>query len=134
MLNFLQRIGKALMLPIAVFTSGSVIASPRPKKDLLNIPFMAAAGDAVFANLALLFALGIAVGLAKDGNGAAALAGAVGYFVLTKGTAAINENINMAILGGIISGAIAGTLYNRFHDMKLPEWLGFLLGNASFRL
>ncbi|MFP3122087.1 N-acetylglucosamine-specific PTS transporter subunit IIBC [Ectobacillus funiculus] len=127
MLNFLQRIGKALMLPIAVLPAAALLLR-LGQKDLLNIPFMAAAGDAVFANLALLFALGIAVGLAKDGNGAAALAGAVGYFVLTKGTAAINENINMAILGGIISGAIAGTLYNRFHDMKLPEWLGFFAG------
>ncbi|MFB9757393.1 N-acetylglucosamine-specific PTS transporter subunit IIBC [Ectobacillus funiculus] len=127
MLNFLQKIGKALMLPIAVLPAAALLLR-LGQKDLLNIPFMASAGDAVFANLALLFALGIAVGLAKDGNGAAALAGAVGYFVLTKGTAAINENINMAVLGGIISGAVAGVLYNRFHDMKLPEWLGFFAG------
>ncbi|GAA3318463.1 hypothetical protein GCM10020331_021360 [Ectobacillus funiculus] len=106
-------------------TSGSIIASFRTKKDLLNIPFMASAGDAVFANLALLFALGIAVGLAKDGNGAAALAGAVGYFVLTKGTAAINENINMAVLGGLSPGRLPVSYIIVFHDMKLPEWLGF---------
>ncbi|MDQ0242697.1 PTS system N-acetylglucosamine-specific IIC component [Bacillus fengqiuensis] len=127
MLGFLQRIGKALMLPIAVLPAAALLLR-LGQKDLLNIPFMAAAGDAVFANLALLFALGIAVGLAKDGNGAAALAGAVGYFVLTKGTAAINESINMAILGGIISGVVAGLLYNRFHDIKMPEWLGFFAG------
>lgn len=127
MLGFLQRIGKALMLPIAVLPAAALLLR-LGQKDLLDIPFMAAAGDAVFANLALLFALGIAVGLAKDGNGAAALAGAVGYFVLTKGTAAINDSIDMAVLGGIISGVVAGLLYNRFHDIKMPEWLGFFAG------
>ena len=127
MLNFLQRIGKALMLPIAVLPAAALLLR-LGQEDLLNIPFMAAAGDALFANLALLFALGIAIGLSKDGNGAAALAGAVGYFVLTNGTAAINEDINMAVLGGIISGVVAGLLYNRFHDIKLPEWLGFFAG------
>ncbi len=102
MLGFLQRIGKALMLPIAVLPAAALLLR-LGQPDLLNIPFIAAAGDAVFSNLALLFAIGVAVGLAKDGNGAAALAGAVGYFVLTKGTAAINEEVNMAVLGGIIS-------------------------------
>jgi N-acetylglucosamine PTS system EIICBA or EIICB component len=127
MLGFLQRIGKALMLPIAVLPAAALLLR-LGQKDLLNIPFMAAAGDAIFANLALLFAIGIAVGLAKDGNGAAGLAGAIGYFVLTKGTVAIDKDINMAILGGIISGVVAGLLYNRFHDIKLPEWLGFFAG------
>lgn len=127
MIGFLQRIGKALMLPIAVLPAAALLLR-LGQDDLLKIPFMAAAGEAVFANLALLFAIGIAVGLAKDGNGAAGLAGAVGYFVLTKGTAAIDENINMAILGGIISGIVAGVLYNRFHAIKMPEWLGFFAG------
>jgi PTS system N-acetylglucosamine-specific IIC component len=127
MLGFLQRIGRALMLPIAVLPAAGLLLR-FGQKDLLDIPFIAAGGDAIFSNLALLFAIGVAVGLAKDGNGAAALAGAVGYFVLTKGTAAINEDINMAVLGGIISGVVAGLLYNRYHDIKLPEWLGFFGG------
>jgi N-acetylglucosamine PTS system EIICBA or EIICB component len=127
MLGFLQRIGKALMLPIAVLPAAGLLLR-FGQKDLLDIPFIAAGGEAIFSNLALLFAIGVAVGLAKDGNGAAALAGAVGYFVLTKGTAAINEDINMAVLGGIISGVVAGLLYNRYHDIKLPEWLGFFGG------
>ncbi len=127
MLGFLQRIGKALMLPIAVLPAAALLLR-LGQPDLLNIPFIAAAGDAVFSNLALLFAIGVAVGITKDGNGAAALAGAVGYFVLTKGTAAINEEVNMAVLGGIVSGAIAGMLYNRYHDKKLPDWLGFFGG------
>jgi N-acetylglucosamine PTS system EIICBA or EIICB component len=127
MLGFLQRIGKALMLPIAVLPAAALLLR-LGQDDLLKIPFMAAAGDAIFANLALLFAIGIAVGLAKDNNGAAGLAGAIGYLVLTKGTAAIDKDINMAILGGIIAGVVAGLLYNRFHEIKLPEWLGFFAG------
>ncbi|TYR79748.1 PTS N-acetyl glucosamine transporter subunit IIABC [Priestia megaterium] len=127
MLNFLQRIGKSLMLPIAVLPAAALLLR-LGQPDLLDIPFMAQAGDAIFANLALLFALGIAVGLSKDGSGAAALAGVVGYFVLTKGTAAINEEINMGVLGGIVAGVVAGLLYNRFSEIKLPEWLGFFAG------
>lgn len=127
MLGFLQRIGRALMLPIAVLPVAALMLR-LGQPDLLDIPFVAAAGDAVFANLALLFAIGVAVGLAKDGNGAAGLAGLIGYFVLTKGTAAINETINMAVLGGILSGIVAGLLYNRFHDIRLPDYLGFFGG------
>ncbi|MBM7703711.1 N-acetylglucosamine-specific PTS transporter subunit IIBC [Metabacillus iocasae] len=127
MLGFLQRIGRALMLPIAVLPAAALLLR-LGQEDLFDIPFMAQAGDAIFANLALLFAIGVAVGIAKDGNGAAGLAGAIGYLVLTYGTAAINEKIDMAILAGIISGVVAGLLYNRFHDMKLPEWLGFFAG------
>lgn len=127
MLGFLQRLGKALMLPIAVLpAAGLLLRLGQP--DLLNIPFIAAAGDAVFSNLALIFAIGVAIGFAKDGNGAAALAGAIGYFVLTKGAAAIDKDINMSVLGGIISGVIAGLLYNRYRDIKLPDWLGFFGG------
>src|SRR6478752_4741009 len=127
MLNFLQRIGKSLMLPIAVLPAAALLLR-LGQKDLLDIPFMAQAGDAIFANLALLFALGIAVGLSKDGSGAAALAGVVGYFVLTKGTVAIDKDINMGVLGGIVSGVTAGLLYNRVSAIKLPEWLGFFAG------
>ncbi|MEB3752333.1 PTS system N-acetylglucosamine-specific EIICBA component [Geobacillus icigianus] len=127
MLGFLQRLGKALMLPIAVLPAAGLLLR-LGKPDLLDIPFIAAAGDAVFSNLALIFAIGVAIGFAKDGNGAAALAGAIGCFVLTKGAAAIDKDINMSVLGGIISGVIAGLLYNRYHDIKLPDWLGFFGG------
>lgn len=127
MLGFLQRIGKALMLPIAALPAAALLLR-LGQEDLLNIPFMSAAGDAVFANLALIFAIGVAVGLSKDGNGAAALAGAIGFFVLSNGTAAIDDHINMGVLGGILSGVIAGLLYNKYHDIKLPDWLGFFGG------
>ncbi|PLS02065.1 N-acetylglucosamine-specific PTS transporter subunit IIBC [Neobacillus cucumis] len=127
MLGFLQRIGKALMLPIAVLpAAGLLLRFGQP--DLLDIPFIANAGNAIFANLALIFAIGVAIGFAKDSNGAAALSGAIGYLVLTEGTKAIDKNINMGVLGGIIAGIIAGLLYNRYRDIKLPEWLGFFSG------
>jgi len=123
----LQSIGKALMLPIAVLPAAALLlrfGAP----DLLNIPFIEKAGAAVFGNLALLFAIGIAVGLAKDNNGAAGLAGAIGYLILTEGLKAINPELNMSVLAGIISGIEAGILYNRFYDIKLPEFLGFFGG------
>ncbi|MDQ0482100.1 N-acetylglucosamine-specific PTS transporter subunit IIBC [Guptibacillus hwajinpoensis] len=127
MLGALQRIGKSLMLPIAVLPAAALLLR-LGQEDFLDIPFVAAAGGAIFENLALIFAIGVAIGFSKDGNGAAGLAGAIGYLVLTQGTMAINENINMAILGGILSGIVAGLLYNRFHDIKLPTWLGFFGG------
>ncbi|SFC86066.1 PTS system, N-acetylglucosamine-specific IIC component [Bacillus sp. OV322] len=127
MLGFLQRIGKALMLPIAVLpAAGLLLRFGQP--DLLNIPFILNAGNAVFANLPLIFAIGVAMGFAKDSNGAAALSGAIGYLVLTEGAKSLDKGINMGVLGGIIAGIIAGLLYNRFHDIKLPEWLGFFSG------
>ncbi|MGA5689867.1 N-acetylglucosamine-specific PTS transporter subunit IIBC [Cytobacillus pseudoceanisediminis] len=127
MLGFLQKIGKSLMLPIAVMPAAALLLR-LGQDDLLGIPFISAAGNAVFGHLALLIAIGIAIGFSKDGSGAAALAGAVGYFVLTEGAAAINETVNMGVFGGIISGIIAGLLYNKYHDIRLPEWLGFFGG------
>ena len=83
----LQRIGRALMLPIAVLPlAGVLLRLGQP--DLLDLPFISAAGNAVFAHLGLLFAAGIAVGLAKENNGAAGLAGVVCFLVLTEGAIA----------------------------------------------
>ncbi|WP_207280514.1 PTS transporter subunit EIIC [Thermanaerovibrio acidaminovorans] len=86
------------------------------------------AGGAIFDNLPLVFAIGVAVGFAFDGAGAAALAGAVGYLTLTKAMVTINKDINMGVLAGILSGIVAGQLYNRFHHIKLPDFLGFFGG------
>src|SRR5215470_18518984 len=83
-----QRLGRALMLPIAVMPLAALLLR-LGQPDLLNIPFVAAAGDAIFANLGILFAVGVAVGLAKETHGAAGLAGAVGYFVTTKAGVAL---------------------------------------------
>ena len=90
----LQPLGRALMLPIAVLpVAGLLLRLGQP--DMLNIAFVASAGDAIFHNLGLLFAIGVAVGFAKDGNGAAALAGAADSSVTPRpiriGAAAISE-------------------------------------------
>ncbi len=127
MLGGLQRIGKSLMLPIAVLPAAALLLR-LGQEDLLDIPFVAAAGGAIFDNLALIFAIGVAIGFSKDGSGAAGLSGAIGYLVLTQGAQSIDKEIEMAVLGGIISGIVAGLLYNRFHDIKLPSWLGFFGG------
>ncbi|UMX68384.1 PTS transporter subunit EIIC [Klebsiella pneumoniae] len=70
--------------------------------DLLNVPFIAQAGWAIFDNLALIFAIGVASSWSMDNAGSAALAGAVGYFVMTKAMVTINPEINMDVLVGII--------------------------------
>lgn len=127
MLGFLQRIGKSLMLPIAALPAAALLLR-LGQPDLFNVPFIAAAGNAVFSNLALIFAIGIAVGFAKDNNGAAALAGAMGFFVLNACATSLNKTINLGVLGGIVAGIIAGMLYNRYHTIKLPDWLAFFGG------
>lgn len=126
-LGKLQKLGKALMLPVAVLPVAGILLR-LGQEDLLNIPFISAAGDAILGQLPLLFAIGVAVGLSFDSSGAAGLAGAIGYFVLTEGAGAINEEINMGVLAGIIAGIVAGNLYNKFHDIELPDWLGFFGG------
>ncbi|NLV76254.1 MAG: PTS transporter subunit EIIC [Tissierellia bacterium] len=123
----LQKLGRALMLPVAVLPIAGLLLR-LGADDVLNIPFISSAGDAILGNLPIIFAIGVAVGFAFDNSGAAGLAGAVGYFVLTAGAAVINDTINMGVLGGIIAGVVAGNLYNKYHDIKLPEWLGFFGG------
>jgi len=130
MFNLLQRIGKALMTPIAVLPVAAL---------LLRLGFgdifdgqiaiiMKSAGDAVFSNLDLLFGIGIAYGLAKNNDGAAALSGAIGVLIAKAVYLSIDKDVNMGVFVGIIIGVLAGTLYNRFHDIKLPEFLGFFGG------
>lgn len=148
----LQPLGRALMLPIAVLpVAGLLLRLGQP--DLLNVAFIAAAGDAIFSNLGLLFAIGVAVGLARENHGAAGLAGAVGFLVATKGAQVLIAVPPSAIAGftgaaqalaadafkaaaiaklsvpaGIVSGLLAGWLYNRYRDIKLPEYLAFFGG------
>jgi N-acetylglucosamine PTS system EIICBA or EIICB component len=122
-----QKLGRALMLPIAVLpVAGLLLRLGQP--DLLNIKWIAQAGDAIFANLALVFAIGVAVGFAKENHGAAGLAGAIGYLILTAVLKSINDKLDMGVLAGILCGIVAGNLYNRFKDIKLPEYLAFFGG------
>jgi len=129
MFNLLQKIGKALMTPIAVLPVAALLL----RLGFGDIPFldgqialiMKNAGDAIFSNLDMLFGIGIAYGLAKNNDGAAALSGAIGVLIAKAVYISIDKDVNMGVFVGIIVGVLAGTLYNRFYDIKLPEFLGF---------
>lgn len=125
----LQSVGKSLMLPVAVMPTAAVLMR-FGADDVLDIDFLEKAGGAIFDNLPILFAIGIAFGLTRDknDNGAAGLAGFVCYSVLNASLKSINAEINMGIFAGLISGLMAGFLYNRFYTIQLPEFLGFFSG------
>jgi PTS system N-acetylglucosamine-specific IIC component len=151
-LETLQLLGRALMLPIAVLPiAGLLLRIGQP--DLLDIAFVSAAGAAIFENLGILFAIGVAVGFARDGNGAAALAGVTCYLVTTTGaqtfltappeigaglpeaaaalaakTWALTQVDKLEVPIGILSGLIGGKFYNRFATIALPEYLAFFGG------
>ncbi len=130
MFNLFQRIGKALMTPIAVLPVAALLLR-LGFGDIFDgqiAEIMKAAGDAIFSNLDLLFGIGIAYGLAKNSDGAAALAGAIGVLIAKAVYLSIDKDVNMGVFVGIIIGVLAGTLYNRYHDIKLPEFLGFFGG------
>ncbi|HLR41482.1 MAG TPA: N-acetylglucosamine-specific PTS transporter subunit IIBC [Virgibacillus sp.] len=127
MLNYLQRLGKSLMLPIAMLPAAALLVR-FGADDMLDIPFVNQAGSGILDNLGIIFAIGIAIGFSRDGNGAAALSGAAGYLVLVGGYEAINSELDLGVLAGIISGITAGHLYNKFHDIQLPEFLAFFGG------
>ena len=123
----LVQLGRALMLPIAVLPiAGLLLRLGQP--DLLNIAFLSEAGGAVFNNLPVIFAIGVAIGFAHENHGAAALAAFMGYIILTAALKALDKTIDMGVLGGIIAGALAGFLYNRYRAVKLPPYLAFFGG------
>ena len=148
----LQPLGRALMLPIAVLPiAGLLLRLGQP--DLLDIAFISAAGDAIFSHLGLLFAIGVATGFARDGNGAACLAGVVCFLVATeagKVLITVAPDVSAGLTGvsadfaiaawkakamarldvpiGILSGLAGGTLYNRYSTIELPEYLAFFGG------
>jgi PTS system N-acetylglucosamine-specific IIC component len=149
----LQPLGRALMLPIAVLPiAGMLLRLGQP--DMLDIRFVAAAGEAIFSNLGLLFAIGVAVGLARENHGAAGLAGVVAYLVTVEGAKTLltvppdalaafsdqaakdlaaaawrtKELAKLSVPAGILSGLTAGWLYNRYATIKLPDYLAFFGG------
>jgi PTS system N-acetylglucosamine-specific IIC component len=128
----LQRIGRSLMLPIAVLPAAGILLR-FGQADVLNIPWLADAGGAIFGALPLLFAIGVAIGFTAD-VGTAGIAGAVGYWVFTAvlgdiSTVVYPESaVDMGVLAGILMGLVAAYLYERFHTIKLPEWLAFFGG------
>ena len=152
LISKLQPIGRALMLPIAVLPVAALLLR-LGQPDLLDVAAIAAAGDAIFSNLGLLFAIGVAVGLAHENHGAAGLAAVVGYLVATQGAkvlidvppdviANVPEQLKdmaaaayrakelgkLSVPVGLLSGLIAGWAYNRFNDIRLPSYLAFFGG------
>src|SRR5699024_11677080 len=71
-LNYLQRLGKSLMLPVAMLPAAALLVR-FGADDMLDIPFVNQAGSGILDNLGIIFAIGIAIGFSRDGNGAAAL-------------------------------------------------------------
>ncbi|WP_368993704.1 glucose-specific PTS transporter subunit IIBC [Caldifermentibacillus hisashii] len=157
----LQKAGKALMLPVALLPAAGLllgIGNAIGQENMIDVlPFLQAdwiqlignviedAGNIIFSNLALLFAAGVAIGLA--GDGVAALAAIVGYLVMNQvmgswiGLTAENIGTNPStasvlgiptlqtgVFGGIIVGLIAAYCYNKYHDINMPTFLGFFAG------
>ncbi|MEV4392193.1 PTS transporter subunit EIIC [Nonomuraea sp. NPDC049607] len=173
-MNVLQRLGRSLMLPIAALPAAALLSrfgqpdmlgSNGPASGgLADVPgfawmsqvaaVLAAAGDALFQNLPLLFAVGVAIGFARKADGSTALAAVVGYLVFDRVTKVmffgsdirdtvamrqvqdegIKEVINYGmqnptkVLGGIVMGLVTALLWQRFHRIKLPSWLAFFGG------
>ena len=140
----LQKIGKALMLPVAVLPVAGLLLGIG-SSNFSFIPavvnqIMAAGGGAIFGNLPIIFAVGVALGLAEN-DGVAAIAAVVGFVVMvaTMGVMAGVFGITPAmvlgmksmetgVFGGIIIGAVAASLFNRYYRIELPQYLGFFSG------
>jgi PTS system glucose-specific IIC component len=145
--SLLQKIGKCMMLPVSVLPVAGILLGVG-SANFSWLPeivsqIMAASGNAIFANLPLLFAIGVAIGL-TDNDGVAALAGTVGFVVFLAAlgicaklrgieTTAIMgiQSIETGVFGGIIVGLIAASVFNRFYRIQLPSYLGFFAGKRS---
>ncbi|RDW20606.1 glucose-specific PTS transporter subunit IIBC [Oceanobacillus chungangensis] len=162
-----QQFGKSFMLPIAILPAaglllgiGGALSNPNtvsayPVLDYAWLQaiftIMSSAGNIVFANLPVIFAVGVAIGLAKSDKGTAGLAALIGYLVMNatmnailiitgnlaadnlsavgQGTALGIQTLESGVFGGIIVGIMAGLLHNRFNKIELPQFLGFFGGS-----
>src|SRR6188472_1931943 len=145
--SFLQKIGKCMMLPVSVLPVAGILLGVGSANfswlpESLSL-IMAKSGDAIFGNLPLLFAIGIAIGLTEN-DGVAALAGTVGWvvFLAAMGVCAKLQGIEVkpimgipsietGVFGGIVVGMIAAWAFNRFYRIQLPSYLGFFAGKRS---
>ncbi|MGE6489181.1 glucose-specific PTS transporter subunit IIBC [Paenisporosarcina sp. NPDC076898] len=158
----MQKVGKALMLPVALLPAAGILlafgTSFAQDSFIEAVPFMGAdwiqkllfimaqAGGVVFDNLPLLFAVGVAIGLA-GGDGVAGLAAIIGYLIMNVTMKAIGNitpemvtespayatvlgtpTLQTGVFGGIIVGVLAAFLYNKFFNIQLPQFLGFFAG------
>ena len=145
--SLLQKIGKCMMLPVSVLPVAGILLGVGSANfswlPAIVSQVMAASGNAIFANLPLLFAIGVAIGLTEN-DGVAALAGTVGYvvFLATMGVFAKLRgiptsdimgipSIETGVFGGIIAGLVAAWAFNRFYKIKLPSYLGFFAGKRA---
>ena len=140
----LQKIGKALMLPVAVLPVAGILLGVGSAgfpfiPDLIS-SIMAQAGGSVFGNLPVIFAIGTAIGLTEN-DGVSSVASVVGFAVMlgTMGTMANFlglepstvmgiATIDTGVFGGIIAGILASMMFNRFYRIELPDYLGFFAG------
>ncbi|MBG0754040.1 PTS glucose transporter subunit IIBC [Vibrio cidicii] len=109
---------------------------------------MLAAGEGVFGNMQLMFAVGVALGLSKGNDGAAALAGLVGLIIMNASLGIVTglrgletdatimgvSTLQTGVFGGVIIGAVAALMYNRFYAIRLPEYLGFFAGKRFVQI
>lgn len=157
----LQRIGKALMLPVALLPAAGLLLAFgnlfMNEALLVNAPYLRAdwiqliasvmeqSGNIVFANLPLIFSVGVAIGL-SDGDGVAGLAAIVGFLIMNVSmgtfvgvttdmlsnpmytTVVGVPTLQTGVFGGIIMGLIASAMYNKFYRIELPPYLGFFAG------
>ncbi|MER5614246.1 PTS transporter subunit EIIC [Streptomyces sp. NPDC057575] len=156
-MSVMQRIGRSLMLPVAVLPAAALLVR-LGNNDMLGrasfpdfvtkiASFMAAGGNAILDNMALLFAVGIAIGFAKKSDGSTALAAVTGYLVFQKVLATFTDSnlpqvatvvdgkvvmtdapVDAKVLGGVVMGIVVALLYQKFYRTKLPAWAGFFGG------
>lgn len=157
----LQKVGKSLMLPVSVLPVAGILLGVGAANFSFLPEFvshlMEQAGGSVFGQMALLFAVGVALGFTKN-DGVAGLSAIVGYGIMTATlsvvagieikdviaaagdissdeinalTAAINNKYNTGVLGGIFVGGLAGWAFNKFYTIQLPEYLGFFAGKRA---
>ena len=129
----LQNLGRAMLLPVAAMPLAGLVMR-LSASDMLNMPILGAAGNAVFGNLDILFAIGVTIGFAKaKDKGIPALTGFLAILTLKQGLLIIDKTVDMGIFGGIISGLVAAWTYNRFKEQKLPMVFSYF-GGEKFPL
>jgi len=141
--DVLQKIGKSLMLPVAVLPVAGLLlgigASNLSWLPPIVSHVMANSGQAVFGNLPVIFAVGVALGLANN-DGVSAIAAVVGYYIMVATLAVVGNafglhpiepggpTIDTGVFGGIIIGMVAAELFNRYYRIQLPAYLAFFAG------
>ncbi|WP_017470878.1 N-acetylglucosamine-specific PTS transporter subunit IIBC [Amphibacillus jilinensis] len=153
MKSYLQRLGRSLMLPVSVLPAAAILLGIGYSMDHSGwgeenvvAAFLITAGDAILGNIAVLFAIGVALGMAKEKDGSAGLSGLVGWLVITSllspSSVSLLRGIEVDAVSpafasienafiGMISGLVAASMYNRFSKTKLPDALAFFSGKRS---